>query len=492
VSTELTTPETPQPTVGRTIFRNTVWLTIGTIALKVLSVLFNIYVVRSLGDDRFGQYAIVASFPGLFVILIEFGMTQFVMREIARNRSQATLWFWDLAALRFLLAVAGALGIPLAAAATGYSAELALAIFLYCLTFLLSSFSAPLEAILTANDRFDYTTLLTVLGQISFMLLGAFVLWSGFGVLALVAVGLLGMLPSLVLSTWLVRRHRYLVGPIRLTPRRWPVLMKSGLPFGVISLALTVAFSIDTIILSKFHPFEVVGWYNAGYRLVGSLVGFLGTFSVAMVPTLSRAYVTDVSQVERWYFRSLRFILLITVPVAVGGMLVARPLILFLYTDEFLPAASVLAIIIWDVPLLMFTAFCGNMTTIVGEERAAARIYTINAVANLILNLIFIPQYGMIAAAVITVLTDLIGTFQFHYLLRHKMKLPGMLSTYWRVLAASLGLGVTVYVAGNQNLFVLIGLGAGAYGLLALALRLIGVDEWALVRRMLKFSSPDG
>lgn len=487
-----TAPPPAGPSVGQTVLKNTAWVTVGTIALKVLNMLFSIYVVRSLGDDRFGQYAVVASFPGLFVILVELGMTQYFMREVARDRTQTDVWFWDLVVVRLLLAVAGAAAIPLAAAATGYDGELVLGIFLYCLTFLISALSVPLETILVANDRFDYRTVLAVIGQVSFMLLGALTLFSGLGLLALVAVGLLAMLPGLAVSIWMVRRHRLLMAPFRISPRRWLQLMRAGLPFGVISLALTVAFSIDTVILSKFQPLEVVGWYNVAYGLVRSLVNFLGAFSVAMVPTLSRAYITDTGQVERWYFRSLKLILLVSVPVAMGGMLLAEPLVRFLYAEEYLPAAGVLAIIIWDAPLLMFTAFCGNMTTIVGEEGAAARIYTLNAVANLILNVIFIPLYGMLGAAVITVVTDLIGAVQFHFLLHRRMKLPNMTGAFWRVVVAVAGLAAAVVAAGPQNMFLLIALGAVVYGLLAVALRLIDAEEWALVRRLLRLAPPRG
>ncbi|HHX64515.1 MAG TPA: oligosaccharide flippase family protein, partial [Chloroflexi bacterium] len=67
---------------GRIILKNAISLTMAEIAIKVLTFAFNVYVVRRLGDDRFGQYSIVLAFTGLFSILLELGMTQYVMREI--------------------------------------------------------------------------------------------------------------------------------------------------------------------------------------------------------------------------------------------------------------------------------------------------------------------------------------------------------------------------------------------------------------------------
>jgi O-antigen/teichoic acid export membrane protein len=75
-----------------------------------------------------------------------------------------------------------------------------------------------------------------------------------------------------------------------------------------------------------------------------------------------------------------------------------------------------LRIIIWDVPLLLFASFSGNMTTIVGEERSAARIYAGAAVTNILLNLVFIPLYGYMGASVVTVVTDLVAGVPFYIL----------------------------------------------------------------------------
>jgi O-antigen/teichoic acid export membrane protein len=133
----------------------------------------------------------------------------------------------------------------------------------------------------------------------------------------------------------------------------------------------------------------------------------------------------------------------------------------------------------------MFTSFCGNMTTIVGEERAAARIYTINAIANIILNLYAIPSFGLVGAAVVTVITDLIGALQFHFLLRRKLHLPDMTSLLVRASAASLAMGMAIKLVGDLNLFLLIGLGAVVYGGLALWARLIDDTERSAIFRLL-------
>ena len=471
---------------GHIILKNTVFITFGNIALKALTFLFNVYVVRRLGDNRFGQYSIVLAFVGLFQIFFELGMTQYVMREIARDRSRTQPLFWNLVAVRFLLAVLGVVGITFGAVIAGYSPELVLGIFIYTSGFLLSAFLVPLTTVLTANERLDYVTGLNVLGRCAFMVLGAIFLFSGWGFVSLIVASLIKIPLQIGLAAWVARRYLGARLSLRIEPRTWSRLIRSSLPFGFISLALTVAMSIDTTMLSMYWPEDMVGWYNVAYNLVFSLMVFSRGFREAIVPSLSRTFVNDPVHVERWYHRSVKLIMVSSLPIAVGGMLVAFPLIQFLYTDEFLPSALALQMLIWDVPLLMFTSFCGNMTTVIGEERAAARIYGINAVANVLLNLYSIPRFGLVGASLVTVVTDFIGALQFHFLLRRKLNLPNMTWVFLRTLLASFLMGVVVWLVDGLHLVWVIGLGVLVYVGLVLGLRLLDETEWTMILRLVR------
>lgn len=156
-----------------------------------------------------------------------------------------------------------------------------------------------------------------------------------------------------------------------------------------------------------------------------------------------------------------------------------------MYGDEYLPAARAFQIIVWDVPLLMFASFCGNMTTVVSEERAAARVYVIGAIANVVLNFIFIPPFSLIGAAAVTVVTDLVAALQFYLLLGRKLNLPNVAPLALKIAVASGVMGLVVALAGSQHLFIQIGLGVIVYALCALILRLLDAEEWASILRLL-------
>src|SRR3972149_156319 len=95
----------------RTVFKNTVFVMAGSAILKAINFIFSVYIVRQLGDERFGQYSVVLAFVGLFQIFAELGVSQYAMREIAQDHAKTRPLFWNLMAVRLILACIGIVGI---------------------------------------------------------------------------------------------------------------------------------------------------------------------------------------------------------------------------------------------------------------------------------------------------------------------------------------------------------------------------------------------
>jgi O-antigen/teichoic acid export membrane protein len=143
----------------------------------------------------------------------------------------------------------------------------------------------------------------------------------------------------------------------------------------------------------------------------------------------------------------------------------------------------------------MFSAFCGNISIIIREERSAAKIYTINTTANVLLNLYAIPRYGLVGAAIVTVATDVIGAIQFYLLLSRKLDLPSLRRIGIKVLIASGGMGLIVWWMRSKHVLFVILLGAVAYLITSLVLRVFDEEEREFARKAFKrlklLSPPD-
>jgi len=91
-----------------------------------------------------------------------------------------------------------------------------------------------------------------------------------------------------------------------------------------------------------------------------------------------------------------------------------------------------------------------------------------------------------LAAAAVTVITDLLAVIQFDALLRRKLVLPSVSGALIKVIAACIGMSAAVLLTGEWHVVLRIGLGGAVYAVLILATGFIEPEEWGLLKRVLR------
>jgi hypothetical protein len=273
------TSASPRST-GRIVLRNALFSLGAQAALRVASFLFNVFVIRTLGGEQFGQYQIVLDWAGLFAVIGDLGITQYLAREIARDRSKTAEVFWDTVVLRLVLSILAAVVTVIAAAGmTDYSIEIIVGIVLFTAGYLFQAFMVPLNSVLVGNERVDISSVLELVMQVLFWVLAGIVLFLGLDFRWLLVASLVNFPLNMVLQLWVFRRNRISLPAFQLHREAWWSLFKAGLPFALIQISLSFAFRFDTVILSGRVPDQQVGWYKSAYNLILTFVTFARTFS---------------------------------------------------------------------------------------------------------------------------------------------------------------------------------------------------------------------
>lgn len=473
--------EQPQRSAGRIIARNTLFGMGSQFALRGLGLVFNILVIRQLGDTQFGQYSVVLAWAGIFSFIGDLGIAQYMTREIARDKERLRHLFWNVTVLRFVLAILASVVTILGAVANGYESRMVLAIGLYTTSYFLQSILAPLQGVIAGHERLDVLSVFQVIGQIIFMAFGALFLFSGFDFVWLVIASLINLPVLIILSYRVIRKNRYTFPRFHIEAGTWLRLIVAGLPFAFIQLSLTTAYQFDRLILEPNVAKESIGWYSAAYTLTRAFLILTAAFSASLVLTLAREHAKNPEVVRPWYYRSVKFSIFLGLPLAVGGMLLADKIIQSAYGVEYAPAAVAFAILIWDTPLLMYTALGGNIATSIQQEGRSMRIYVAEAVLNILLNLYLIPRYGVIAACFTTVSTELLGAILFYVMFRREFG-PGLgFKHIIRLVLAAVVMGFVVALMHNFHLLIVVGAGVGVYLLMVWALRALTAEERALL-----------
>jgi len=472
--------------LSRTVVRNSAFGMAAQIAIKILSFSFSILVVRNLGAEAFGQYAGVLAFGAMFVFIADLGLSPYAVREVARWRNlpdgaeRANALYGNILVLRFWLSLASAVLVIVTAWLTGRPPVMVGAIALGTIGLMMYSVQGTSEAILSGFERLDLASGAKVLNQLIFVLVGALALWLGFGYYGLIIANLLGV----ALMTYVCWRSvkRLGIHPVRAVVRNWPAMLRASLPFGVIGLTLGLSYKFDSVLLSIFRGDAETGYYNAAYNLVFSAVILSNVINTALYPSVSRQSVHSPHSLPGIYERAMRYLMLLSLPIAVGTWALADQLVPFLFKTSYQPAVQALQIVIWVVPLMFASEFLGYIVVIAGNERRVARSIAVSTTFNIVLNLFIVPRYGFIGAAVMTVLTEAILVGQYVWLLRGFLSQLNWGRVFWRPLIAALLMGSVVFALHSLPLFLNVVLGVVMYVGLLLALGIVGKAELEFVR----------
>jgi O-antigen/teichoic acid export membrane protein len=474
--------------LARTTARNSLLIMIAQIAIKLLSFAFTVLIVRQLGATEFGQYAAIAAFGSIFLFIGDLGLSPFLVREVARLRdtpggtAQICSLYSTVLSLRLLLSLLGVTLMLAAAWLTGRPAAMIGALALNGLSMLLYGAQGTSEAMLAGYERLDLPARARVVYQLLFVALGGAALVGGLGYYGLIGATLIGVITLTLLCLRAAARLGLQLG--RPAPGRYVALIRASVPFGVVAFTLGLSYKFDSVLLNLFHGDAATGYYNAAYSLVFSTIFLSNAINTALYPSLTRQAAADARAVPLVYGRVIRYLLVIGLPLAVGGAFLAPRIVPFLYGDGYLPAIPALQVVIWVVPLMFLSEFLGYAVIVSGQEGRVARSVLLSTGTNVALNLALVPRSGLMAAAAMTVVTELFLVSQYLWLLRDDLRSVPWGDALLRPAAAALLMGCCVLLLDTLPLLLVVGIGAAFYGGLLLLLGVLGPDEWRFVRSL--------
>jgi O-antigen/teichoic acid export membrane protein len=478
--------EPPGKPVIRIVARNVAFMLGGQVLIKVFAFIFNVYMVRRLGDVHFGRYSTALAYVAIFAMLTDLGTSSLSVREIARKQENIAWMVPDIVALRVILSMLAIAGITLSAWLLGKTPDMVLGIFIASCGLLLYAFQGPLDSAMIAQERLDFTSVIGFLNQIVFMILGTILLLVGAGYIGLLLASLVGVLAMWLASSYVVRRVLRLHFE-RPNPHRWWPLLKASFPFGIAGLIGTFARRFDTVFMSFVLTDAAVGWYNVPYSLVLMTLLLAQSLAMSMYPTLVKEHDSGHGSIRSTVQRALRYLLLLSLPISVGGMLLADRIILLLYGHEFTPAIPVMKVLVWALPSMFLSEILGRTSATMHLEKRMVVVAIIRSLIGIGLNVVLIPNFGVIGAATAAVVTWMVRIVLYIVIIGRAALWKGNIGPLLRVVGAGALMGGVVWLLRGAPflaamgdkiaLLLLIGIGAVVYGTAVLLLGAISRSE---------------
>lgn len=181
-------------------------------------------------------------------------------------------------------------------------------------------------------------------------------------------------------------------------------------------LAQTIYVNSDSTILGLIKGDTEVGLYSVSTKIYNIVQALVNSVTLAILPQLSYNFeIKNLKKVNELLRYGLNFTVTLGLPCIVGICSIAPQLIQVISGEQYLAASTSLRIMALALGCSFLGGFLGNMIMIPsGQDKICMISSIISAVLNLVLNLIFIPKFGLNAAATTTLISMLFG-FIFKY-----------------------------------------------------------------------------
>ena len=223
---------------------------------------------------------------------------------------------------------------------------------------------------------------------------------------------------------------------------------------------------------------EVVGWYNAAYRLVFAILFIPRATMKAVFPVLSRFYKNSLPSFIDLFQKVFKIMLIIGFPLAFAITLFADKIILLIYDQQYLNSILALQVLIWSSALVFVTTVLTHATRSADRQKFTAKIVATGALVNVVLNLILIHFFSYVGAAAATIATQLF-TFTAHiiYISKSLQKIP-ISKLCLKMVIVNVILGFVVLSIKDFNWVLAIIAGIAVYGLMLMVTRYFSKNEF--------------
>ncbi|MBZ0286099.1 MAG: oligosaccharide flippase family protein [Anaerolineae bacterium] len=242
-------------------------------------------------------------------------------------------------------------------------------------------------------------------------------------------------------------------------------MLRFSLPLVPSSVGVVVLLYVDRVAINARMTIADVGIFGAGDRIASIVTLLMFGFQMSMMPLVYQHYHEPAT--PRNLARIFRYFVAGALLMIIGLSLFAPELLAMLTTPQYYSAAVVVPLLVSKAVLVGMPIFAPGLS-IAKRTGIIALINIAGAVLNVILNLLFIPLFGISGAGLATLISagTVFGTFMFfsqrHYPVPHTWRQLGLAVV---IAAIFIAVGVQIYLPTLPGIALKLVIGAAALGL---------------------------
>ncbi|HEV8601652.1 MAG TPA: flippase [Patescibacteria group bacterium] len=470
------------------IGRNVLSLIVSRILAGVILFLIYTRLVQYLGPAAAGEFGLLSTYLTVFSFFVDLGMSQLVIKRISEDREHAAKYLSNYFVLQFLLGFGFMLILDSIVYFAGYPQEVKNALYIIGCSLLIASLSLPFRSVINGFQR------LTVIARINFL---NSVINGSMMILAITLRKHLIFLASisLIVSSfdffiyWYFVNRNFVKFSLSFDKQFAKQLLIATFPFALLTI-FSIYNRVDTLLLPHLRNFEETGYYSAAYKFWDVLAFIPTVVGISLYPYFAESISLNLKDRVRSGLETYtRYMIAVGIPMAVGAYLLAPRLTLAFYGKSFLPAAPALWLLVTAVAIL-FIYSPSNSLVISQQTKLATKITGFTLLTNVVLNLILIPKFGFVAAAAVTVLSELMQALAYRFVITKKIIDYKFFRFFVKPAIAAAAMAGVVLLLEDRNIWLIMALSGICYTALLLLLRFFKTEDWELLKAAINIRKP--
>ncbi|MCX6800475.1 MAG: polysaccharide biosynthesis C-terminal domain-containing protein, partial [Candidatus Falkowbacteria bacterium] len=261
-----------------------------------------------------------------------------------------------------------------------------------------------------------------------------------------------------------------------------------SLSFAVFAIFNKLYTYLDSVLLQFFAGDAAVGLYQIAFKIMFAIQFLPAAFTASLYPAFSHYWTNNRSQLTITFERAMIYLIIISLPIAVGIATIADKLII-VFKDSFKDAVVPLEIAMISLVFIFLNYPVGALLNACDKQKENTKFMGIVLVVNVILNLILIPRLGVSGACITVVITNILmfvlGMSVVHKIIDYnKVKL---LLVFLKSFFASLVMGsLVIYLKEGMNIFAVVILAVSVYFVLVLSMGAVKKQDFNSIIKSFK------
>lgn len=439
------------------VFLNTGAQIVSRGLMSLLGIVTFALLTRYLGVAGFGDYTTVLAFSGLALTIADFGFSTIILRDLSlQSEAKKRRYFRVSNATRSVFALVVSLVTLAILPFLDYSLSVKLGIALVTTSIVVQVQAFAIRNYLQAKYEVYKFVISELIARA--VLLGAmfYVLVNGYGLVAIFGATVFTTLLQFLLSLlWIKKSGDYGFHYDASENRK---IIEDSFWMGIVLILSFTYVKVDTVILSFLRDSFDVGIYGAPYRIIEVISTFPGMLMANLAPAVSLLAKNNLPKLASVTPKILTAMSAISIPLFVGGSLLAPQIITLAAGSEFtnastisiagraIAAPEVLQILLLVSILSFWVVALNSVVVALGKQKRLLASYASAAVFNIAANLIFVPQFSYFAATLTTLIAELIILVYSAKILKEYVNFKVDFLGLGKVLMASVLMAVVVLV----------------------------------------------